>query len=248
MAWRVEFFHEPSAAWIPLSMRVRTQAEADWVVATLTRTQGLSCRVRVLEQELELEPDPEPAPIARPVIKPPVVTTTLTSVVRHAPHPDPPPEAPKPSQWQTAQWHISGERIDPRRCLKVLANGRGRCGQWRGEHPSLCAFHRRPPPEPPPLPPARPIRPVPRQWLDDADCWRQSASWSAGEGRNARVSAPAVTYGVGTEDTFYEEETALYRDTAALNWPHGRIRTRVRRTNEEMPGRAVGRWRNFRHE
>lgn len=220
MAWRVEFFHEPSDRWIPLSMRVRTQAEADWIVKTLLVTQGLQCRVRVLEQELALEPDPEPPPIARPV-----VTTTLTSVVRHAPHPDPPPPDLR------FERHVSGQEEDPRRCLKASASGR-RCGQWRGEHPSFCAFHR-----PTVVVRERPVprgRPVTPQTLSREDCWQQPSE---------------TTYAVtGTMDTFYEEETALYRDTAALNWPHGRIRTRVRRTNEEMPGRAVGRWRNFRHE
>ena len=39
-------------------------------------------------------------------------------------------------------------------------------------------------------------------------------------------------------DRFYDEETALYRVPAALNWPHGRIRPRCRQTNEGKPRRV----------
>ena len=45
-------------------------------------------------------------------------------------------------------------------------------------------------------------------------------------------------------DRFYEDETALFREPAALNWPHGRIRPRCRETNEgKRRGFSTGRRR-----
>jgi hypothetical protein len=218
-SWHVEFFHEPSNTWHPLSMRV-TRAEADWIVVTLGRTQGLSCRV---VQGAVDEPPPPPLPIPQPTI-----TTTIADVVRRAPDPRPaPPPAvlppPEPSHRDPRN------APDVRRCLRVTPSGE-RCCQWRGDDASFCAFHRVYT-----QPAMVQRRRGPRPRLDEDDCWRQASD-----------DATAITFHVGGEDTFYDEETALYRGVAALNWPHGRIRTRVRRTNEGMPGRAVGRWRNFR--
>ena len=78
--------------------------------------------------------------------------------------------------------------------------------------------------------PRLPMRP------HDGDEWVVGGSASSLDGEFA-VAA--------TVDRFYEEETALYRVPAALNWPHGRIRPRCRLTNE---GKARGFWVGRRRE
>lgn len=41
------------------------------------------------------------------------------------------------------------------------------------------------------------------------------------------------------DDRWYREQTALYREPAALNWPHGRIRPRIRRHRQDVPYKTV---------
>lgn len=51
--------------------------------------------------------------------------------------------------------------------------------------------------------------------------------------------APTSSYPIGdcNDDEYYKQATALYRVPASLNWAHGRIRPRVRVTNEGKPRR-----------
>ena len=44
-----------------------------------------------------------------------------------------------------------------------------------------------------------------------------------------------LTFQIGAVDHWYEQETALYREPAAMNWPHGRLRTKTRPWNEGKP-------------
>lgn len=76
-----------------------------------------------------------------------------------------------------------------------------------------------------------------RQWrpLTEADCWAQTPAIETDPPlRPSRETAAA--------DREYREGIALYQRTAALNWPHGRIRPSVRAWRAEVPGRDPG-WR-----
>ncbi len=48
-----------------------------------------------------------------------------------------------------------------------------------------------------------------------------------------------------SKDRYYEEATALYREPAASNWPHARLRTRPRALNEGKPRHAPGTFYNL---
>lgn len=77
-------------------------------------------------------------------------------------------------------------------------------------------------------------------YSDYPTCWYREPCPSREEElrtwREIAFPSPAATLGVGrSDDAFYEQTTALYRGTAALNWPFGRNRTVVNKLNDGKP-------------
>lgn len=82
-------------------------------------------------------------------------------------------------------------------------------------------------------------------WFNGRNYYCESCGQIAASDRGVRsvqISAmpwPGATFSIAPVDRWYEDETALYRIPAALNWPHGRVRPIVNRLAEGKP-RADG--------
>jgi len=86
--------------------------------------------------------------------------------------------------------------------------------------------------------PRQPTSQEKQQTVTDEEAWSQRTAgfrrYESGRPRDegGDVVFAGVPVSLSKPDPFYEQETALYRVPASLNWPHGRIRPKIRRLNE----------------